>query len=488
MTWLDDSDGFATRRVRVLLFNSFGFWFFFVVVLVLYQQLQRRGQNVLLLVASYYFYGCWDWRFLGLIGLSTLIDYYVALTIEDSTSASHRKWLLTISMVANLGILAFFKYYGFFAQELGHLMHAVGAPALLPTLKIVLPVGISFYTFQTMSYTIDVYRGDCKAARNLLDFAVYVAFFPQLVAGPIERAATLLPQMLMDRKPTAMDFRDGMFLVISGMFRKIVIADNMAPLVNAIFSREISTLTGWEVLLGIYAFAFQIYGDFSGYSAIARGVSRWLGFNLMTNFHMPYFAISPSDFWRRWHISLSQWLRDYLYIPLGGNRLGTLLTYRNLMLTMLLGGLWHGANWTYIVWGAIHGVMLCGFRLMGDGQQKVTVPLTLWQRIPRMVMMFHLVCFAWLFFRAESVLQAVGLLGQLSVWGEISPLAQTTFGMLVFFCGPLLLIEWFFEERPDPLWLTKTHWSLRTSVYAYLILMMVFFPPPVPAEFIYFQF
>ncbi|MEZ5942849.1 MAG: MBOAT family protein [Planctomycetaceae bacterium] len=461
---------------------------FFVVVLILYQQMKRRGQNVLLLVASYFFYGCWDWRFLGLIVLSTLIDYSVALGIAKAEADSRKRWLLFISMAANLGILAFFKYFGFFSHELGELLGAVGVPSMIPTLNIVLPVGISFYTFQTMSYTIDVYRGDCKATDNLLDFAVYVAFFPQLVAGPIERASKLLPQMLTDRKPTAVDFRDGLFLVISGMFRKVVIADNMAPLVNTIFAQDINTLSGWDVMLGTYAFAFQIYGDFSGYSAIARGISRWLGFDLMTNFHMPYFAVSPSDFWRRWHISLSQWLRDYLYIPLGGNRHGTLFTYRNLLLTMLLGGLWHGANWTFIVWGAIHGLLLCGYRLLGDERPEKENRPTFIQRIPQMVLMFHFVCFAWLFFRAESVTQAFGLLGQLSVWGAPSALAQTTFGMLVFFCVPLLLLEWWFDEKHDPLWLTQVRWEVRAAVYGYLILMMVFFPPPVPAEFIYFQF
>ncbi|MCA9032721.1 MAG: MBOAT family protein, partial [Planctomycetaceae bacterium] len=311
-----------------MLFNSFGFWLFFVVVLVLYQQLRHRGQNVLLLIASYFFYGCWDWRFLGLIVLSTLIDYSVALGIAKAEADSRKRWLLLISMAANLGILAFFKYFEFFLTSFNDMMLGLGLEREIPLFEIILPVGISFYTFQTMSYTIDVYRGDCKATDNLLDFAVYVAFFPQLVAGPIERASKLLPQMLTDRKPTAVDFRDGLFLVISGMFRKVVIADNMAPLVNTIFAQDINTLSGWDVMLGTYAFAFQIYGDFSGYSAIARGISRWLGFDLMTNFHMPYFAVSPSDFWRRWHISLSQWLRDYLYIPLGGNRHGTLFTYR----------------------------------------------------------------------------------------------------------------------------------------------------------------
>ncbi|MCA9079748.1 MAG: MBOAT family protein [Planctomycetaceae bacterium] len=471
-----------------MLFNSFGFWLFFVVVLVLYQQLRHRGQNVLLLIASYFFYGCWDWRFLGLILFSTLVDYCVALAIERTHLLSRKRLLLFVSMAVNLGLLAFFKYYGFFAKELAALLQSVGAPAMIPTLSIILPVGISFYTFQTMSYTIDVYRGDCKATDQLLDFAVYVAFFPQLVAGPIERASHFLPQVLADRRPTAIDFRDGLYLVISGMFRKVVIADNMAPLANTIFARDAVELSGWEVMLGVYAFAFQIYGDFSGYSAIARGVSKWLGFDLMANFHMPYFAISPSDFWRRWHISLSQWLRDYLYIPLGGNRGGTFATYRNLMLTMLLGGLWHGANWTFIVWGAIHGLLLCGYRALGDGRTKVSQRPSFVGRLPQMILMFHFVCFAWLFFRAESLTQALAMLGQLGTWGPMSALAQTILGLIIFFCVPLLLLEWWFDEHHDPMWITQIHWGWRTAVYAYLMLMMVFFPPPAPAEFIYFQF
>lgn len=470
-----------------MLFNSFSFWLFFLVVLLLYQRLARRGQNLLLLVASYFFYGCWDWRFLGLIALSTAIDYCAGLGIAAAKDSFWRKTWLGVSITANLGTLAFFKYYGFFSQELSLLLTQVGVPALLPTLEIILPVGISFYTFQTMSYTIDVYRGDCPPARDLLDFAVYVSFFPQLVAGPIERAATLLPQMQRDRTVSVVDFRDGLFLVLSGLFRKVVIADNMAPLVNAVFARQRVELNAWEVLLGTYAFAFQIYGDFSGYSAIARGVSRWLGFHLMTNFWNPYFAVSPSDFWKRWHISLSQWLRDYLYIPLGGNRQGTLFTYRNLLLTMLLGGLWHGANWTFIAWGALHGLLLCGYRWLGDGQRHSPAPAG-WRRLGAMLLMFHWICLTWILFRAESLTHAGELLSGLAVWGPISPVAQSIAALLLFFCGPLLLLEWWCEERPDPFWLTRTHWSFRGAVYSYLVLMLIFFPPPVPAEFIYFQF
>ncbi|MCL4123644.1 UNVERIFIED_CONTAM: hypothetical protein GTU68_011358, partial [Idotea baltica] len=338
-----------------MLFNSFVFWIFFGVVFALYFRLRHREQNLLLLIASYFFYGCWDWRFLGLISLSTFIDYFIGKAVGESESQKTKKWLVGLSMVSNLSILGFFKYYGFFATELEQLLTSIGAPIMMPTFYVILPVGISFYTFQTMSYTIDVYRGDCEACDSFLDFAVYVSFFPQLVAGPIERAKHFLPQVIAPRTITADHFKQGLLLIAVGMFRKVVIADNMAPIANAIFASNVDDLSGAEILLGVYAFAFQIYGDFSGYSAIARGIAKWMGFDLMVNFRMPYFATTPSDFWQRWHISLSQWLRDYVYIPLGGNRFGTLMTYRNLLLTMLIGGLWHGANWTFIIWGAFHG-------------------------------------------------------------------------------------------------------------------------------------
>ena len=317
-----------------------------------------RLQNGILLIASYVFYGFWDWRFLALLFVSTVVDYNLALLIEKSESPGERKALLAASICVNLGILGFFKYFGFFAESFASLLNSFGFQSSTPFFNIVLPVGISFYTFQTMSYTIDVYRRKLPATRNFFDFALFVSFFPQLVAGPIERATKLLPQVLQPRKFSQSNFVEGFYLIILGLFKKVVIADNMAPIVNYIFSRDVSTLSGAEVLVGVYAFAFQIYGDFAGYTDIARGVAKWLGFDLMLNFRMPYFATSPSDFWQRWHISLSSWLRDYLYIPLGGNRQGTLLTYRNLMLTMVLGGLWHGAAWTFVAWGFFHGLIL----------------------------------------------------------------------------------------------------------------------------------
>ena len=272
-------------------------------------------------------------------------------------------------MVANLGILGFFKYFDFFVESLATLLEGLGFHASRPVLGIVLPAGISFYTFQAMSYTIDIYRGKTEPTRNFGDFALFVCFFPHLVAGPIMRAHTLLPQVIHPRVRSATDFREGLALVLIGLFKKLVLADNMAPIANSVFVRladgNTAGLSGSEIMIGIYAFAFQIYGDFSGYSSIARGISKWLGFDLVINFHIPYLAVTPSDFWRRWHISLSSWLRDYLYIPLGGNRHGRLVEYRSLIITMLLGGLWHGASWTFVAWGLYHGAILCAYRLAG---------------------------------------------------------------------------------------------------------------------------
>ena len=397
-------------------------------------------------------------------------------------------------MVTNLGILGFFKYYGFFANELDALFTTIGIPALLPTFKVILPVGISFYTFQTMSYTIDVYRGDCKPAGNLLDFAVYVSFFPQLVAGPIERAAHFLPQVTSNRIWKPDYFREGLFLVVMGLFKKIVLADNMAVLVNSIFDTPLAELSGLEVLVGVYAFAFQIYGDFSGYSSIARGISKWMGFDLMRNFRMPYFAIDPSDFWRRWHISLSQWLRDYLYIPLGGNRHGRFNTYRNLMLTMLLGGLWHGANWTFVAWGAFHGIILCLYRLFDEHRLKQLInsktkvtPSSL-SRVVKMIWMFHLICISWLLFRAETISQAWEMLQLITTDFTYTPLVSTIIGMLLFYAGPLIAFEAWLEFRGKDFSLFDLHWSWRGLVYSYALMMCFCFPPPAASTFIYFQF
>lgn len=469
-----------------MLFNSFFFWLFFLTVWMLYWRLPHRGQNWLLLVASYFFYGCWDWRFLGLIFATTTWDFFLARWIAATEIPGKRRALLVLAITVSLSVLGFFKYYGFFAQELAAWMTTLGLRPLLPTLQVVLPVGISFMTFQSLSYTIDVYKREIQPARNFIDFALYIAFFPQLVAGPIERAKTLLPQVLEPRSWKPRYFAEGLHDIVLGLFQKVVVADNMAVLANCVFATPTAELTGTEVLLGIYAFAFQIYGDFAGYSSMARGVAKWLGFNLMLNFQRPYFAIDPSDFWRRWHISLSQWLRDYLYIPLGGNRGGNFQTNRNLMLTMLLGGLWHGANWTFILWGALHGLLLCGYRAVVP-----TVPkeqLTFAGRLARMVLMFHLVCLGWLLFRADTIGQAGAMLVQLATSVGVTPLATTILGTMLLCVGPLMAYEAWVEWRGATESLLQIHWLPRGLSYSYVALMCLFVPPPVAATFIYFQF
>jgi len=476
-----------------VLFNSYIFWAFFAVVLAVYRVVPLRAQNRLLLVASYVFYGYWDWRFLSLLLISTVIDYYVARWIAVTPPGKFRKRLVVVSLVANLGMLGVFKYYGFFVTEMIDVLARMGVHVAPPVLHVVLPVGISFYTFQTLSYTIDVYRGHTEPATNLLDFALYVSFFPQLVAGPIERSSRLLPQILAPRVVTPEAVSEGLYHVAMGLFKKVVLADNMAPIVNHVFSRDPSTLSGADVLVGVYAFAFQIYGDFSGYSSIAQGLAKWMGFDLMWNFKMPYFAVSPSDFWRRWHVSLSTWLRDYLYIPLGGNRSGAWLTYRNLALTMVLGGLWHGAGWTFINWGVFHGLILIAYRRADGAAEPAAVP-TLGRRAVRLgqiVLMFHLVCVSWLLFRADSMHQVVVMLGRLFAGSSSESMvgfAGYAIGMIAFFAGPLLALELWIERSGDLLKPIHSRPWIQVVLYVYLAVMLLVFTPLVNQVFIYFQF
>jgi D-alanyl-lipoteichoic acid acyltransferase DltB (MBOAT superfamily) len=501
LTGADFKAAFGSRRIeRTLrseryrvLFNSYLFWAFFAVVFVLYRVLPHRGQNLMLLAASYVFYGAWDWRFLSLIVFSTCVDYVAALGM-DAPSAGHvgsprRRWWLVLSVVVNLSLLGFFKYYGFFARELASLLGWLGAPLSLPSLEIVLPVGISFYTFQTMSYTIDVYRGRTPPTRRFLDFALYVSFFPQLVAGPIERSTHLMPQVLSSRRSQPGDFAEGLRLVVTGMFMKVVIADNMAEIANGVFESPMSELSGLDCLLGVYAFALQIYGDFSGYSTIAQGVAKWLGFDLMVNFNQPYFAQTPREFWHRWHISLSTWLRDYLYVPLGGSRYGTLYTYRNLMLTMVLGGLWHGAAWTFVWWGIWHGGLLCIDRWIGLSPGKRAKSGTTWLgAAAQRLLTFHLVCVGWLLFRAQSMEQTKDMLVRIVTDAQITKFSQFAAASIAFYALPLLVYEiWLF--RGDDLGrITKVGWPLRAAVYSYVAIMILLFYPTERYEFIYFQF
>jgi alginate O-acetyltransferase complex protein AlgI len=475
-----------------MLFNSFVFWAFFLVVLCAYRLAPHTLQNRLLLVASYVFYGYWDWRFLSLILFSTVTDFFIARALEDSASnQQQRRTLLGLSVTVNLGLLGFFKYYGFFAEEMNDLLLSLGFNSYLPLLELVLPVGISFYTFQTISYTVDVYRGQTRPTRSFLDFALYVSFFPQLVAGPIERSHRLLPQVEQPRSVTRENVREGLYHIVFGLFKKVVVADNMAIIANDVFSQPVNELTAAQVLLGTYAFAFQIYGDFSGYSSIAQGLARLLGFRLMWNFRMPYLATSPSDFWQRWHISLSSWLRDYLYIPLGGNRGGLAATLRNLSLTMLLGGLWHGANWTFLAWGGLHGLILVVYRVLPglglDSQPHGTVARL--SRTAHALLFFHLVCLTWVFFRADDIGHAFGMLTALGGPSGITEgFVLYATSMILFFVAPFFLYELWLEKRDDQLALLQTPWPVQAVMISYCLLMILVFSPVEPQVFIYFQF
>lgn len=407
---------------------------------------------------------------------------------------------LTISMVANLGLLGFFKYCDFFLVEFRALLAAVGLPHWdTAALGILLPAGISFYTFQAMSYTIDIYRGDVEPTESFSDFALFVCFFPHLVAGPIMRAHTLLPQVVKPRRLAEGAVEAGLYLVVIGLFKKIVVADNMAPIANHVFGTiaagEAAGLSAAEVLAGLYAFAFQIYGDFSGYSAVARGISKWLGFELAVNFHLPYLAKNPSDFWQRWHISLSSWLRDYLYIPLGGNRGTTWQTYRNLMVTMLLGGLWHGANLTFVVWGLYHGILLCLFRACGGirardtrGAKSILGPIGMLWRFAAVAVMFHLTCVGWLFFRADTLQAAGAMLSALATTPLATAACLSPLALIAFYCLPMSLLEWAIDGEDDLQRLLSSNAVCRGGAYGYLLLSMLLFHSRQAFDFIYFQF
>ena len=473
-----------------MLFNSYIFIVFFIIVYTLYLLLNSnyKVQNIILLTASYIFYGYWDWRFTLLLALSTIVDFTVGKFLQNSQSERKRKTLLFISIFFNLSVLGFFKYFNFFAESFAGLFQVFGLEANWVTLNVLLPVGISFYTFQTMSYTIDVYKRNLQPINNFLDFALFVSFFPQLVAGPIERATTLIPQIISPRQVKLEQVNAGINLIIWGYFKKVVIADNMASIANSVFN-DYTQYQGLDILIGILAFTIQIYGDFSGYSDIARGLSKLMGFELMLNFKLPYFAISPSDFWSRWHISLSTWLRDYLYIPLGGNRGGTLNTYRNLFLTMLLGGLWHGAAWNFVIWGAFHGLILIFYRIFDkkpkhsnskSAKSSYLLPLS------KMLLMFILTNIGWVIFRSSSINQIYYMLA--NVGFSLSEKSLNWGYDLVFFCLPLFLVQIYQYVTRDLLILTKLKPIVRVSIYSFLIIWICVFGVRESGEFIYFQF
>lgn len=400
-----------------------------------------------------------------------------------------RKVVLSISIVVNLGILSFFKYYDFFVYSLYDVLSALGFYVYLPVLHLVVPLGISFYTFQTLSYTIDVYRGHLPVEKKLINFALYVSFFPQLVAGPIERAKHLLPQIRCHRHIDWHFLSEGIYLIGWGLFKKVVIADNIASIVNSVFAAK--SVGSLSVLLGSYAFALQIYCDFSGYSDIAIGTARCLGFSLRENFRQPYFSCNPREFWQRWHMSLSSWLRDYLYIPLGGNKETRFKTYRNLMFTMLLGGLWHGAQWTFVIWGVFHGCILIFYRFFEKPNSQEQIQKSnsyLWQGL-NIILFFHLICISWIIFRSDSLEQAWYLIGALFYNIDTENIVGHS-EIYLLICCFLIIGAFDFGQKhyQTPFFAFKLALPLRVLVYLIIIVGILLFGNEEGNEFLYFQF
>jgi D-alanyl-lipoteichoic acid acyltransferase DltB (MBOAT superfamily) len=482
-----------------MLFDTPVYFLFLLVVVAVYWSCSRRGQNRLLLIASYFFYGWWNWRFLALMAGSTLVDYHLGKSIAATANPRRRKLFLVVSLLTNFGFLAYFKYCNFFIDSFVGIMALFGSPdRVVPYLHILLPAGISFYTFQAVAYIVDVYFKRIEPAKSLGEYALFISLFPHLIAGPIQRPSHLLPQVQSERHYDSKMVFGGLLLIVTGLFRKCVIADNCALLANSVFDGKFGEPSLPLVLIGAYAFAWQIYGDFSGYSDIARGSAQLMGFHFMVNFRQPYLATSLSDFWRRWHISLSTWLRDYLYIPLGGNRRGEARTYRNLFITMVLGGLWHGANWVFVIWGALHGVGLAAERWLGIRGKHLAGPprntsgtVGLWAR---RILIFHIVCFAWIFFRAASFGDAVELLAGVSVL-KWSPLYLTAFQFLALFTLPLLLLDLRLEHTAEEYPFqkmgasnSKVSYVLRAGAAAVLLVGVLIMGATESSAFIYFQF
>ncbi len=477
-----------------MLFNSIDFFIFLPICFVVYWFVVNRElsiQNSLILVASYVFYGWWDYRFLGLIALSTLVDYSIGRMMVVTTLYSRRKLLLGISLLINLGLLGFFKYYNFFLEGWIDAWSGIGITMHASSLQIILPVGISFYTFQTLSYTIDVYREKLKPEKNLINFAAYVAFFPQLVAGPIERATNLLPQFSRKRIFNSDYAISGIHLIIWGLFKKVVIADSCATYVNAIFDnyQDHNSLT---LALGAVYFSFQIYGDFSGYSDIAIGTARLFGFDLMRNFNLPYFSRDIAEFWRRWHISLSTWFRDYLYIPLGGSRGSRSKQLRNVFIIFLVSGFWHGANWTFIVWGGLHALFFIPLLLINTNRKNLNqaashTVLPSLKEFFQMLVTFLLTTIAWIFFRADTVGHAWAYCVRLFTQGtfkmsylNIERYSIELLGVIVV----LILFEWFHRKNDHP-FVGRYRWIKIVTIILLLLILGVYSDHQ---EFIYFQF
>ncbi|WP_419932825.1 MBOAT family O-acyltransferase [Candidatus Poriferisodalis sp.] len=473
-----------------MLFPTFVFGAFFVVVFVV-NWLTRPHPALwkpLMLAASIVFYGWWSWRFVFLL-LTTIVINWVAGHFASMSATEGRRWWVGLGVAANLVILGVFKYWDFFAVEMSNLLEGFGITGSLPVLEYTLPVGISFYTFQAMSYIIDIGRGRIREMAPL-DFAVYLSFFPQLVAGPIVRASEMAPQLAARPDPRYVPAAEAFGLILNGLFKKVVISSFLASeIVDGVFA-DPSAHSGPEVVLAVYAYAVQIYADFSGYTDIAIGVALLLGFRFPQNFDNPYRALTLQDFWRRWHMTLSRWLRDYLYVPLGGNRKGRANTYRNLMIVMLLGGLWHGSTWNFVIWGGIHGVVLAVERLVREQRERSGAPPVLpggLGEMARWLVTFHVVCLAWVFFRSESLTAAMEMLGAMASFdnyaGTATPLViAVTFGALAFQFMPT---DWFDQLRDG---FASLGWAAQGAVVGISLVAIDVLGPTGVAPFIYFQF
>lgn len=478
-----------------MLFNSGIFAIFFICVFFLYWFVFNKSlkwQNIFLAVCSYFFYGCWDWRFMFLLAFSTFLDYFSGLKISDSKSQHKRKFWLILSVGINLGFLGIFKYYDFFVTSFAELLAWFGFTPHFATLNLILPVGISFYTFHGLSYVFDIYYGKIKPTRNAIDYSLFVSFFPLLVAGPIERATHLLPQVERPRTFSYSKAVDGLKQILWGLFKKVVIADNCAELANQIFSAHWA-YSGSTLALGAIFFAIQIYGDFSGYSDIALGTARLLGFELLQNFRFPYFSRDIAEFWRRWHISLSSWFKDYLYIPLGGSRGGMFMTIRNTFIIFLVSGFWHGANWTFIVWGGLNALFIMPSIIFKRNRRNLdTVAqgriLPNARETIQVIFTFLLASFAWIFFRAESMEKAITY-----IKGIFSPsffkIPEVYSGKVLIVLVIFFVIEWcgregkYALERFSDSWKRPVRW-----MFYYALIITIYYMSGSEQQFIYFQF
>jgi alginate O-acetyltransferase complex protein AlgI len=482
-----------------MFFNSIDFAIFLPIVFILYWFVPNKDlrlQNLHIVAASYVFYGWWDWRFLSLILFSTIVDYSVGQKLQNEENKVKRKVLLWTSILVNLGFLGFFKYYNFFLDNFISAFSFFGTNIKANSLNIILPVGISFYTFQTLSFTIDAYKRKLEPSKDFIAFTAFVSFFPQLVAGPIERASNLLPQFYSKRTFDYSKAVDGMRQILWGLFKKIVIADNCAEYANLIFNNS-TDYSGSTLVLGAIFFTFQIYGDFSGYSDIAIGTSRLFGFNLKRNFAFPYFSRDIAEFWRRWHISLSTWFRDYLYIPLGGSRGGTLMKVRNTFIIFIVSGFWHGANWTFIVWGALNAIYFLPLLLTKNNRNNIDIvakgkSLPSLKEFLSIVITFSLTVFAWIFFRAETLNQAIDIIKAIfSASVFVVPYFKDI--ELIYPLIPLLILfistEWFGRESEYAIehLFNKKKKVFRIAFY-YLIVVIIFVFASSGQDFIYFQF